>query len=305
MDITDSSRFRDLVAEANPDEIYNLAGVSSVSASFAAPWETWRTNADAVVMMLEVLRQHCPTARFYQSSSSEMYGYDPAGSSVHDEDSVMAPVSPYGAAKAAAHALCQTYRRAFGLRVSCGILFNHESSRRREGFLTRKVVDHVRTLRSAGLNGTSTGPLEIGDPSIMRDWGFAPDFVDGIVRVNRQVAIRSALSGVPESDDATSYRDYILGTGVLHSVQQLVDRAFQLAGFELEWEMDAPGQRVVGAHFANTDTAAVIARDELRRPADPRAIRADPSRAQRELGWAPRPGLDRFLDEMLNEDRTT
>ena len=149
LDITDTEACRRLIAEVRPDELYNLAGLSSVRRSFDDPTETWRSNATAVQGMLEAVRVESPATRFYQSSSTDMFGSSPGEDAIHDERSAFRPQSPYAAAKAAAHVLCDAYRRAFDLRVSCGILSNHESRRRPASFLTAKVVDYVRRLQAA------------------------------------------------------------------------------------------------------------------------------------------------------------
>lgn len=143
LDLQEPAGYAELIADLKPDELYNLAGVSSVATSFIDPAGTWRTNADAVETLLEAVRKHSPATRLYQSSSSEMFGSAQGHESTHNEDSPMRPQSPYAAAKAAAHLLCAAYRLAYDLRIACGILFNHESSRRPPTFLTRKVVDHV------------------------------------------------------------------------------------------------------------------------------------------------------------------
>jgi GDPmannose 4,6-dehydratase len=170
------------------------------------------------------------------------------------------------------------------VRIACGILFNHESHRRGPQFLSRKVVDHVLALRA----GTVTEPLALGNLKVQRDWGFAPDYVDGMVAVLRQNA-----------DEAASYRDYVLGTGHLHHVWELADRAFALGGFELEWNLDGNDPTTWGAALAGSGEPAVVVDPAFIRPADPRAIAADPTRAQSELGWEPRAGLDTFLEDML------
>src|ERR1700681_3428032 len=137
-----------LVSDVRPEELYNLAGESSVGASFADPRATWESNAHIVVALLDVVRKDSPATRFYQSSSGEMFGSAPGAGVVHDETSALNPQSPYAAAKAAAHLLCRSYRESYDLRIACGILFNHESPRRGPQFLSRKVVDHVLALRA-------------------------------------------------------------------------------------------------------------------------------------------------------------
>lgn len=297
----------DLIEEIQPEEMYNLAGSSSVSASFAQPLTTWRTNAEAVSLLLECIRTHSPHTRFYQASSSEMFGCVAGDSVVHDEDSAIKPQSPYASAKAAAHLLCGSYREAYGLRVSCGILFNHESRRRPTRFLTRKVVDHVKTLRDlTSLEFRTFPPLAMGNLKARRDWGFAPDYVEGICSVARQTFVRGRLlSGTTEPDEGAYYRDYVLGTGQLHAVWQLVDRAFALAGFDLEWELRGTDPTGWSARFATTGSSAVVVDPAFLRPNDPVAIQADASRARRELGWTPRTGLDVFLRDMLAHEGET
>jgi GDPmannose 4,6-dehydratase len=291
-----------LVAQVRPDEFYNLAGQSSVARSFEDPSDTWHTNAEAVHTMLEAVRLHSPATRFYQSSSSDMFGSVPGATVVHNEDSPLRPQSPYAAAKAAAHLQADAYRSAYGLRVACGILFNHESRRRAAGFLTRKVVDHVKGLRD--LSDVALGraaPLEVGNLAAQRDWGFAPDYVDGIVRIARQIATRARTLEAPsEEDTGANYRDYVLGSGQLHTVWELIDRAFALAGLELDWDRASDDPTTWTARTRRSGTLAVKVDPRFIRPSDPLAIRADPARARHELGWEPRPGIDHFLLDMLD-----
>ena len=304
LDLNDEDGYRDIISRTRPDEFYNFAGQSSVSASFEDPTATWRTNADAVQVMLEAIRLHSPETRFYQSSSIEMFGAEPGQAAIQDETSALMPQSPYAAAKAAAHVVCDAYRRAFGLRVAAGILANHESRRRPPTFLTRKVVDHVRGVRAAGLSRLhETAPLAVGNLAARRDWGFAPDYVDGITLVLRQIEVRATTSRQPaELDIGSNYRDYVLASGRLHAVWELVDRAFELAGFPLDWDRDDPDPANWAAVFRTSGSSAVVVDPDLIRPTDPAVIQADPSRARRELGWTPQPGLDRFLRDMLAAD---
>jgi GDPmannose 4,6-dehydratase len=184
--------------------------------------------------------------------------------------------------------LCRSYRESYGIRIACGILFNHESRRRGPQFLSRKVVDHVHALRA----DAAAGPLAHGNLKAQRDWGFAPDYVEGMVTILRQAEIRE----IP--DEAASYRDYALGTGRLHHVWELADRAFALAGFKLEWELEGDDPLTWSARFESGEPAVVVDPSFIR-PSDPKAIAADPARIVADLGWEPKPGLDRFLADML------
>lgn len=288
-ELAEPSPLAALVGDIRPEEIYNLAGESSVAGSFADPRATWETNAHAVLHLLDAVRRDSPRTRFYQASSGEMFGFVPGGEIVHDEQSALHPQSPYAAAKAAAHLLCRSYRESYGLRIACGILFNHESHRRSARFLTRKVVDHVDALRS----GAAEGPLRVGNLKTRRDWGFAPDYVDGMVMLTRQASLRGVY------DTAAEYQDYVLGTGRLHHVWELVDCAFRLAGYRLVWELHGDDPLRWHAIFEDSREPAVVVDPAFVRPVDPAAIAADPSRVRAELGWEPRVGLEVFLSDML------
>lgn len=288
-DLRDPGPLGALVGDVRPEEFYNLAGESSVSASFADPRATWESNAEVVSHLLDAVRRDSPGTRFYQASSGEMFGSIPGERVVHDEWAALNPQSPYAAAKAAAHMLCRSYRESYGIRIACGILFNHESHRRGAQFLSRKVVDYVSAL-SGGSSGT---PLALGNLKAQRDWGFAPDYVAGMVMILRQAAIRGV------ADEARAYRDYVLGTGTLHAVWELVDRAFSLAGHELEWSLEGDDPLAWSASFRDSGRPAVVVDPAFIRPSDPAAIAADPSRIEAELDWRPKPGLDRFLSDML------
>jgi len=302
LDLSDTRGYAALIADIQADELYNFAGQSSIAASFVSPGTTWRTNADAVQVMLEAVREHSPQTRFYQSSSTDMFGSTPGGAVIHTESSRLEPQSPYAAAKAAAHLLCDAYRRAFDLRIACGILANHESRRRRASFLTRKVVDHVTRLREVSAAGMPLGAaLTVGNLAAQRDWGFAPDYVDGIVRVTRQISYRAETSGEPrEPDVGSNYRDYVLGSGRLHAVWELIDRAFSLCGLPLEWDRTDPEPAGWSARLQSTGSPAVRVDPNLMRPSDPAAIGVDAGLARHELGWQPPAGLDRFLIDMLS-----
>jgi GDPmannose 4,6-dehydratase len=290
-DLVDPRPLAALVGDVRPEEMYNLAGESSVEGSFTNPRANWEANAYILIHLLEAIRNDSPETRFYQASSGEMFGWIPGGQIVHDEQSPLNPQSPYAAAKAAAHLLCRSYRESYDVRIACGILFNHESHRRGQRFLTRKVVDHVDALR----RGAGEAPLRVGNLKARRDWGFAPDYVDGMMMILRQTSIR----GVP--DVSAQYRDYVLGTGTLHHVWELIDRAFRLGGFRLSWDLDGDDPLRWHARFETGDVAVVVDRDFVR-PADPEAIGANPSRVRGDLSWEPRIGLDVFLSDMLRID---
>lgn len=292
----------DLIQQIHPREIYNLAGQSSVSESFSNPLYTWQTNTESVVHLLECIRRHSPDTRFYQASSTDMFGTPPHHTSSFNEDSALNPQSPYASAKAAAHLLCRSYREVYGLRIASGILSNHESHRRTASFLSRKVVEHVRGLKERP-TGTSQ-PLAVGHLKVERDWGFAPDYVAGMIKIMRQIETRARVSGQPpEEDKGRNYRDYVLATGRPHAVWQLIDCAFTIAGFALDWNLDGEDPTKWQAAFRGTNTVAVNVNPRFLRAAEPLLISVDPARAQKELDWAPRHGLEVFLEDMLTNPR--
>jgi GDPmannose 4,6-dehydratase len=302
MDLAEPAPLIDLIGRLQPAEIYNLAGQSSVFQSFREPYQTWQSNAHIVAMLLETIRTRSPETHFYQASSTDMFGGGAGESMVFNESSPLRPESPYAGAKASAHLLCRNYRSAYGLRIACGILSNHESHRRPAHFLTRKITDHVRAI--TGLSSSALGkqaPLVMGNLKVQRDWGFAPDYVDGMTLILRQIEVRNLLdekNGVLH-DEGLKYRDYVLGTGQSHAVWQLIDAAFRIADFKLDWYLEYDNPARWSARFSDTGTTAVTVDPAFFRPCDPFAIRIDPSRAREQLGWSPRKGLEHFLKDML------
>ncbi len=299
-DIREADRMTGLLRDAKPDEIFNLAGPSSVAASFDRPSETWQSNADAVVALLDAIRLAAPDAVLYQASSSEMYGSADGAEVRVTEESRLAPVSPYGAAKAAAHVACGAYRSGFGLRVACGILFNHESRRRGSGFLTRKIADYVGEVsRLPDSRRATFDALRVGNLAARRDWGFAPDYVEGILRIARQVQYRATqVPGAAARDG--QYRDYVLATGTARSVRELIDCAFELVGLPLVWDRTSPDPFEWTARYADLGSLAVVCDPSFKRATDPGSIVGDASRAETELGWIPSRDPAAFMSDLLS-----
>src|SRR5712691_5908117 len=260
IDLLQPASIFDLIVSAQPDEFYNLAGQSSVSKSFSDPLYTWQTNAEAVVHLLECIRQNSKHTRFYQASSTDMFGVSSEGVTRYNENSALNPQSPYASAKAAAHLLCHSYREVYGLRIASGILSNHESYRRPVSFLSRKLVEHVLRLRGlATSERNSLPPLAMGNLKVQRDWGFAPDYVAGMCAIIRQIGIRASSTGKAlESDHGRNYRDYVLATGKTHAVWELVDCAFTIGGFDLEWQLEGSDPAAWHAYFRSTGTPAGV-----------------------------------------------
>lgn len=262
-DLADHDAMRGLVTEVEPHEVYNLAGVSSVAYSWEDPVRTAALSGMAPVVLfqaaLELQEQSGRRVDFVQASSAEIFG-DAAAAPQREETSVR-PVNPYGAAKALAHHMAQVYRRR-GLHVATCILFNHESPRRPETFVTRKITAAAARIAEAG------GRLRLGNLDARRDWGWAPDYVDAMVRALRY----------PMADD------YVIATGVTHSVAEFVEAAFTCAGVA-DWRS-----------HVDVDTSFV-------RPADAAVQVGDASRARSVLGWAPTVTFEQMVSAMVDADR--
>src|SRR3982751_6034513 len=206
-DLLDQTSLTDVVGDFEIDEIYNLAAQSFVQTSWTQPVLTGEFTALGVTRMLEALRKGAPTARFYQASSSEMFGK--VVETPQREETPFYPRSPYGVAKVYGHLITVNYRESYGLFAASGILFNHESPRRGLEFVTRKVTDAVARIKLG-----KAKELRLGNLDSRRDWGFAGDYVDAMWRMLQQ----------------PSPKDYVIGTGETHSVESLVEIAFAHAG---------------------------------------------------------------------------
>ena len=258
-DLLDQLSLIKVIAESEPDEIYNLAAMSFVPASWDQPMLTGEFNAQGVTRMLEAIRQTNPRARFYQASSSEMFGK--VREVPQTELTPFHPRSPYGVSKVFGHYITVNYRESYGLFACSGILFNHESPRRGLEFVTRKVTDGVARIK----HGLAPS-LSLGNLDARRDWGFAGDYVKAMWLMLQQ----------DEPDD------YVIATGVDHSVRDLVETAFGHAG--LDWEK----------HVA-LDPALI-------RPAEVDRLIGDPAKARRVLGWEPEVDFHALVRMMVDSD---
>lgn len=210
-DLNDASAIWDILIKVQPDEIYNLAAQSHVRVSFEIPEHTVDGIAMGTLRILNAMKTIVPNARFYQASSSEMYGDNP--NHPFDEESKLMPASPYACAKVFAHNLVRNYRESYGLHASSGILFNHESPLRGETFVTRKI-----TLAAARIKLGLQDKLFLGNLGAKRDWGFAGDYVEAMWLMLQQ-----------EKPD-----DYVISTGETHTVQEFLENVFQHAGLDVK-----------------------------------------------------------------------
>jgi GDPmannose 4,6-dehydratase len=260
-DLLEYSNIQRVLEKVQPDEVYNLAAQSFVALSFEQPLYTGDTDALGVTRLLEAIRVVNPKIRFYQASTSEMYGKVQAIPQA--ESTPFYPRSPYGVAKLYAHWMTVNYREAYGLHASSGILFNHESPLRGIEFVTRKI-----TTTLAKIHCGQAAVLELGNLGAKRDWGFAKDYVEGMWRMLQQ-------------DKAD---DYVLATGETHSVRDFVNWAAQTLEIELDWQ--GTGESEHGIDLATGKTLVRI-NSEFYRPAEVDLLIGTPEKAKRVLGWEP------------------
>ena len=263
-DMTDSSSLVKIIAEVQPDEIYNLAAQSHVKVSFDVPEFTADTDANGVLRLLEAVRI-CGLAhscRIYQASTSELYGK--VQEVPQTENTPFYPRSPYGVAKLYGFWIMKNYRESYGMYCCNGILFNHESERRGETFVTRKI-----TLAAARIAKGLQDKLYLGNLNALRDWGYARDYVECMWLILQQ----------DEPDD------YVIATGEQHSVREFCTLAFAEAGITLRWE--GSGREEKGIDAA-TGRVLVEVDPQYFRPAEVETLLGDPAKAVRQLGWNPR-----------------
>ena len=275
-DLTDPGSSLRLLAKAEPDEVYNLAAQSFVAVSFDQPVTTAEATGIGALNLLEAIRTVNPKIRFYQASTSEMFGHVQAVP--QSESTPFYPRSPYGVAKLFAHWTTINYREAYGIFAASGILFNHESPLRGREFVTRKISDSFAKIRLGKLD-----VLELGNLDAKRDWGFAREYVDGMRRML-------------QADRADTY---VLATGRTETVRDFVTMAGRSAGFDLAWE--GQGERETG-RCNRTGKVIVRVNPAFYRPAEVDQLIGDASKARRELGWAPTTTLEELCTMMVEAD---
>jgi len=277
-DMTDQSSIVDILQRTEPDEVYNLAAQSHVKVSFEEPEYTANSDGLGTLRVLEVIKslRMKDKARYYQASTSEMYGGVQANA--QDETTPFVPQSPYAASKLYAYWTTVIYRRAYGLFACNGILFNHESPRRGENFVTRKITLGVSRI-SHGVQDC----LVLGNLDSKRDWGYAPEYVNAMWRILQ----------------AAAAEDFVIATGETHTVREFVVRAFAYIGVNIEWR--GAGVNEVGFD-AVSGAVRVRISPEYYRPLEVEFLLGDPSKAERVLGWKAKTSFDELVRIMMKED---
>ena len=277
-DLSDSSSLWKLIEQTQPDEVYNLAAQSHVGVSFECPEYTADVNAIGTLRLLEAIRKlRGKRCRFYQASTSELYGDSFSGESLN-EDSELNPCSPYSISKLYAYWITKNYRNAYGMYACNGVLFNHESPRRGETFVTRKITIGIAKI----INGLQEC-LFLGNLDAVRDWGHAKDYVEMQWLMLQQ-------------DEPV---DYVISTGECMSVRQFTSLVAQFAGINIDWI--GTGLDEVGI---NTSTGNTIIRVDKRyyRPCEVNYLLGDSTKAKENLGWVPKYNIEQLAEEMIAHD---
>lgn len=275
-DLTEQNNIFRTIQAVEMDEFYNLAAQSFVGASWELPVYTADADGMAVVRILDTLRTLRPNVRFYQASTSEMFGL--VQEVPQKETTRLYPRSPYGVAKVYGHYITMNYRESFGLHASSGILFNHESPLRGKEFVTRKI-----TLGLAQLARGGDAPVELGNMDARRDWGFAGDYVEGMWRMLQQ-------------DDAD---DYVLATGVTTTIRDFFTFAAEELGMDLAWEGEAESET---ATDRKTGKLVMKVNPKFYRPAEVDLLIGDASKARTQLGWEPKVDIRSLASMMAKSD---
>jgi GDPmannose 4,6-dehydratase len=275
MDLLEPSNIWRAIERTQPSEVYNLAAQSFVALSFEQPLYTTDADAMGPLRLLEAIRDVDPQIRFYQASTSEMFGK--VRETPQTEATPFHPRSPYGVAKLFAHWIAINYRESYGMHTCSGILFNHESPLRGTEFVTRKITANLAAIKHG-----RTAPLELGNMDAKRDWGFAGDYVDGMVRMLQ----------------ADKPDDYVLATGETHTVREFVEHAANVAGIPLNWQGEGASEQ---ARSADGQLVVQI-RSEFYRPAEVDLLLGDATKARTELGWSPSTSFESLVQMMMRAD---
>ena len=277
-ELLEKSNIERIIKKIKPDEIYNFAAQSYVAVSFENPIYTAETDAIGTLRILESIRMINKRIKFYQASSSEMFGK--MNETALNEKSKFYPRSPYAASKAFSHYITINYREAYGIFACSGMLFNHESPLRGTEFVTRKITSTLAEIK-AGRKKV----LELGNYYAKRDWGYAADFVEGVWKMMQ----------------ARNPDDYVLATGEQHSVKEFTNYAAKLFGFNLIWKKDKMNDEY--AVDKNTKKIIIKKNKDYYRPSDVSSLKGNPNKAKKKLGWYPKTKFKGLVRIMVDADR--
>ena len=274
-DLTDSLNVDSIISSVKPDEIYNLAAQSHVQVSFELPEYTGNVDALGTLKIIEAVRKHCPTSKIYNATTSELFGL--VQEIPQTEKTPFYPRSPYGVAKLYSFWICKNYRESYGLFISNGILFNHESERRGETFVTRKITQGLDRWIE-----TQT-PIQLGNLDSKRDWGYAPDYVYGMYLMLQQ-----------DKPD-----DFILATNETHTIREFIEEACKIIDIPIKWEGEGVNEKGIDS---NTGNVIIEINPKYFRPAEVDILLGDYTKAKTILGWEPKIKFLELVKIMIEHD---
>lgn len=280
MDLNDAHSMRDVIIDLQPDYFINFAAQSFVAGSWEYPIQTWETDSNAVLHILESIRRFAPHCRFYNAGSSEEFGdveYSP-----QDEKHPLNPQSPYGAAKCAARHIVRVYRESYDLYAIQGWLFNHEGSRRGLDFVTRKISNTVAKIKLALESNTQAPILKLGNLEAKRDWSDAEDFMEGVwLMLNQEKP-----------------KNYVLGSGEMHTVREFLDEALKCAHIDFKKTGSKDNEK-----YYTLDGELIFEVDpKFYRPAEVHELCGDCSLAEKEIGWKRKTNFQKLVEKMYQND---
>tara|TARA_Y100000768_G_scaffold388961_1_gene389333 strand:- start:8301 stop:9329 length:1029 start_codon:yes stop_codon:yes gene_type:complete len=276
-DLVDSSNLGSLIKTIEPDEIYNLGAQSHVAVSFEIPEYTAEVDALGTIRLLNLVKESKKQIKFYQASTSELFGGIP-GTAPQNEQTPFYPKSPYGAAKLYAYWITKNYRESYELHASNGILFNHESPRRGETFVTKKITKAVARISKGHQES-----LQLGNLDAKRDWGYAKDYVESMWLMLQQ-----------EKPD-----DYVIATGITKTVREFVELAFKNVSIDITWEGSGVNEKGL---CSKTRKELVTINPRYYRPAEVELLHGDSTYAQKKLGWKPKTTFEELVKIMVEYD---
>lgn len=312
IDLLDPHSIDHVVKTEQPDYFLNFGACSFVSDSWQNPALNFQANSIGLIHILESVRKHKPSCRIYSAGSSEQWGdvkYTP-----QDENHPMSPRSPYGCSKCAASLISKVWRESYGLYVVHGILLNHESKRRQEYFVTRKITKAVARICRAIKNQETFEPLKLGNINAKRDWSHASDFVDGIWRMMNQEEYRDDLKALNLTREVKTplywsdkIKEYVLSSNETHEIREFVEKAFGVAGITGSWVGNGLDEKFIISNYLN-DFAEIKSQvlmeidPQFFRPAEVELLLGNSDRARTELGWKPKMSFSALVQEMVLHD---
>jgi len=281
MDLNDAHSMRDVIIDIQPDYFINFAAQSFVAGSWDYPIQTWDTDADSVLHILESIRRFAPHCRFYNAGSSEEFG--DVISTPQDENHPLRPQSPYGAAKCAARHIVRVYRESYGLYAVQGWLFNHEGIRRGLDFITRKITNGIARIKIAIENDKDIPVLQLGNLDAKRDWSDAEDFMEGVWLMLNQ----------------DKHKSYVLASGEMHSIREFLEETLKCAGLDFIKTGEGPEERYT---LPNSEKVLVSINPKYYRPAEVHKLCGDCSLAEREMQWNKKTDFSGLVKKMYEND---